>query len=200
MDAFEQVIASILQRQGYWTLINVKVPITKGEKRQIGRHSSPRWELDVVAFRASTNELLIVECKSYLDSHGVDCAAFDATKSDTPSRYKLFCEPKLFKVVAKRLVESFMKQGFLASEPKVRLCLAAGKIRGETSVLEERFAKSGWKLFSPEWIQANLKQLAGDGYENSVAAVVAKILTREKKSRRRRTVADASKITAADPK
>ena len=36
MDAFEQVVASILQRKGYWTQTSVKVELTKEEKRAIG--------------------------------------------------------------------------------------------------------------------------------------------------------------------
>ena len=79
MDAFEQVVASILQRKGYWTQTSVKVELTKEEKRAIGRPSSPRWELDVVGYRGSSNELLVVECKSYLDSYGVRASAFDGT-------------------------------------------------------------------------------------------------------------------------
>ena len=51
MDAFETVIASILQRQGYWTLTRVKVELTKAEKRSIQIPSSPRWELDIVGYR-----------------------------------------------------------------------------------------------------------------------------------------------------
>ena len=79
MDAFETVVASILQRQGYWTLTSVKVELTKAEKVKIGRHSSPRWELDVVAYRGKGNEVLAVECKSFLDSPGVECSAFDGS-------------------------------------------------------------------------------------------------------------------------
>ena len=50
MDSFEAVVAAILNRQGYWTQTCVKVELTKSEKVEIGRHSSPRWELDVVAY------------------------------------------------------------------------------------------------------------------------------------------------------
>ena len=42
MDAFEAVISAILQRQGFWTITSFKVDLTKAEKREIGRHSSPR--------------------------------------------------------------------------------------------------------------------------------------------------------------
>jgi hypothetical protein len=32
----------------------------------IGRHSSPRWEVDIVAYRGRDNLLQVVECKSYI--------------------------------------------------------------------------------------------------------------------------------------
>ena len=88
MDAFESVIAGILQRQGFWTLTSFKVELTKAEKRTIGRPSSPRWELDVVAYRGRDNELRIVECKSFLDSIGVQCSAFDGTNEGLAAAHK----------------------------------------------------------------------------------------------------------------
>jgi hypothetical protein len=45
MDAFEQVVSEILWMSGFWVRTSVKVELTKEEKRLIGRHSSPRWEL-----------------------------------------------------------------------------------------------------------------------------------------------------------
>ncbi|HEY0160965.1 MAG TPA: helix-turn-helix domain-containing protein [Thermoanaerobaculia bacterium] len=58
MDAFEQLVATVLDRNGYWVRTSVKVALTPEEKREIGRPSSPRWELDVVAYCGLTNELL----------------------------------------------------------------------------------------------------------------------------------------------
>ncbi|MFN0156735.1 MAG: hypothetical protein ACKVRP_01530 [Bacteroidota bacterium] len=135
MDAFESVVAAILQRQGYWTLTSVKVELTKEEKREIGRHSSPRWELDVVAYRGSDNELRVVECKSFLDS---------------------------------------------------------GRIRGDESWLKSHFEKQDWLLFGPEYIRQELNKLRDSGYENSVAAVVTKLLLREAKSVRVKAGVDAA--------
>jgi hypothetical protein len=42
MDAFENLVAMLLRRDGYWTATSVKVELTKDEKRAIGRVSSPR--------------------------------------------------------------------------------------------------------------------------------------------------------------
>lgn len=181
MDAFETVIASILERQGYWTLTSVKVDLTKAEKRAIGRPSSPRWELDVVAYRGRDNDLRVVECKSFLDSPGVDCASFDGTNPAAAKRYKLFCDTTLRRVVLRRLERQLVTAGFCAKNPKVTLCLAAGKIRGDEERLRTHFDRRGWILLGPELIREELRTLRDSGYENSVAAVVTKLLLRDSK-------------------
>jgi|SRR6266540_1575427 len=98
MDAFEQLVSEILWMDGYWVRTSVKVELTKEEKRLIGRPSSPRWELDIVAYNGRDNLLRVVECKSYLDSLGVQAKGFDAA-SDNSARYKLFNDPMLRDVV-----------------------------------------------------------------------------------------------------
>lgn len=178
MDSFEAVVAAILQRQGYWTLTSVKVELTKEEKREIGRHSSPRWDLDVVAYRGHDNELRVVECKSFLDSPGVECGAFDGSNKEAEKRYKLFCEDTLRRVVFKRLEEQLVSAGFCAAKPTIRLCLAAGKIRGDEKQLKAHFEKKGWILLGPDYIRQELTKLRDSGYENNVATVVTKLLLR----------------------
>jgi hypothetical protein len=178
VDSFEAVVAAILQRQGYWTLTSVKVELTKEEKREIGRHSSPRWELDVVAYRGKDNEIRVVECKSFLDSPGVECGAFDGSNKEAEKRYKLFCEDTLRQVVFRRLEQQLVSGGFCAKNPTITLCLAAGKIRGNESVLKSHFEKKGWLLLGPSYIQQELTKLRDSGYENNVATVVTKLLLR----------------------
>jgi hypothetical protein len=178
VDAFETVIASILQRQGFWTMTSLKVELTKAEKVAIGRSSSPRWEIDVVGYSGASNELRVIECKSYLDSYGVHCSAFDGSDAKAAKRYKLFCEPALRDVVLRRLVEQLVAAGFCREAPKVTLCLAAGKIKGDEAPLREHFQKNGWTLYGPDDIRNEIEALRDSGYENSVAAVVAKILLR----------------------
>src|SRR2546427_7588815 len=99
MDSFEQVIASILERNGFWTRTAVKVDLTPEDKRAIGRASSPRWELDVVAYRGSDNLLRVIECKSYLDSYGVRAATFAGKNQKDVTHYKLFFEYGLLEEV-----------------------------------------------------------------------------------------------------
>lgn len=178
MDSFEHVVASILQRQGYWAQTSVKVELTKEEKKAIGKPSSPRWELDVVGYKGVSNELLIVECKSYLDSYGVRASAFDGTDAKGAKRYKLFVEKKLRDVVFSRLIAQLVGRGFCAPKPVVRLCLAAGKIYGDENNLIQHFKKNKWMLWTPSYLRDELAALRDSGYENSTAAVVVKLLLR----------------------
>lgn len=179
MDSFEQVVATILDRAGYWVRTSVKVPLTAEEKREIGRPSSPRWELDVVAYSGRSNELLVVECKSYLDSAGVRATSFDGSKAEEETRYKLFTDPVLRRVVLGRLEKQLTDDGFCPQGTKATLCLAAGRIYGDPARLREIFQFNGWRLFERRWLVGGLQRLADESYDNSVASVVAKVLLRE---------------------
>lgn len=50
MDAFEQLAADLFWNLGYWVCTEFKVALTAHEKREINRPSSPRWEVDLVAY------------------------------------------------------------------------------------------------------------------------------------------------------
>lgn len=181
MDAFESVIAAILDRKGFWTRTEFKVELTKQDKRDIGRPSSPRWEIDVVAYKPGTNELRMVECKSYLDSPGVAASSFaDDADTQQSKRFKLFREEVTRDVVSSRLVTQLREEGLCLAEPRVTLCLAAGRILNEPDRLEiaRHFKDRGWLFMDPEWIKEEITTLAKSGYENSIAAVTAKVLLR----------------------
>lgn len=180
MDSFESVVASILQRQGFWTMTSLKVELTKGEKRAIGRHSSPRWEIDVVAYRGADNQLWVVECKSFLDSSGVDHRDLDGGREIHEGRYKLFHDSTLRKVVLGRLKRQLAESGHCPKSTKVKLCLAAGKVHGSEDRLSEHFKRKGWLFLGPTYIREELVKLSETGYENSVEAVVSKVLMRGK--------------------
>ena|SRR5947209_54049 len=179
MDAFEQVVAEILWREGYWVRTSVKVELTKEEKRAIEIPSSPRWELDVVGYRAKDNRLQVVECKSYLDSPGVKLKGFDANDKNSV-RYKLFNKPQLREVVFGRLRQQFVESGACLPDATVQLCLACGRIASpaDREGLKARFAAEGWELWDEPWLRQRLKEMSDGGYENQVSAVVAKLLLR----------------------
>ncbi|MFN7843512.1 MAG: hypothetical protein ACK5YR_25645 [Pirellula sp.] len=178
MDSFESIVATILERDGFWVRTSMKVELTKAEKREIDRPSSPRWEIDVVGYRAGDNLLRVVECKSYLDSGGVNISAFDTT-SKFSGRFKLFNEPTTREVVFRRLVAQLVASKAITPNPKIELCLAAGKIvNGNVDPIRSHFQAMGWLLFDPEWLRQKLLNIAADGYDNAIAAVTAKLLLR----------------------
>jgi hypothetical protein len=184
MDSFEHVVATIFDREGYWVRTSVKVALTPEEKRLINRPSAPRWELDVVAYSGARNELLAIECKSYLDSYGVRMTSFDGTKAEEETRYKLFSDDVLRETVLSRLETQLVEQGFCPPGIKATLCLAAGKIYGDPTPLRSIFDQRGWRLFDTAWLVERLQRLAEESYDNSVASVVAKLLLRNEEARR----------------
>ncbi len=104
MHAFETLMATIFNHCGYWTSTNVKVNLSPDEKRAINRPTTPRWDIDLVAYRPKSKELLVIECKSLLDSTGV---VFRNDAFDSPKTYKLFCEAKTRGVVLTSLAVRF---------------------------------------------------------------------------------------------
>lgn len=179
MDAFESLIAMILRRRGYWTAIGAKVELTNAEKERIGRRTSPRWEIDVVAYSGARNEILAIECKSFLDSTGV---IFGANGFSNKNRYKLFTDNQLRRTVLTRLKRQLISTGACASKPSMRLCLAAGKIAGGTNrdAMKAHFIRKKWELYDENWIVSQLIDLKGARFENDVAYVVAKLLLRNR--------------------
>jgi len=178
LDSFETIVATIFENKGYWVKTSFKVDLTKAEKRRIGRPSSPRWDLDVVAYKGGANEILVIECKSYLDSTGVKVEGLKNGKYK--ERYKLFNENTLRKVVFSRLLTQLIKSGSCPKNTSVKLCLAAGKVatKKDREELSEHFKSKDWGFYSDEWIKHELVNLAGSRYENEVSIVTTKILTR----------------------
>jgi len=182
MDSFENLIALLLRRDGWWTATSFKVDLTKAEKREIGTHSAPRWELDVVAYKGQNNEVLAIECKSFLDSTGV---VYRKGAFEPPDRYKLFAREKTREIVLRRLVDQLVATGSCAPRPTIRLGLATGNIakRTDRAGLQALFEKENWRLLDDDWVRERLKDTAGAGYENDVAIVVAKILEGDRLAR-----------------
>ena len=177
MDAFEQLASELFFRKGYWVQNSVKVDLSKEEKIAIGRPSSPRWEIDLVAYSGGLNRLMALECKSFLDSSGVSLADFQSESAST--RYKLFREEKTRTVVLNRMKSDLVKDGFVPGNCEVQFGLVAAKVRPkDLEALPGYFAERGWCFYGPNWIKAEVKRLADSGYSNDVSAVVAKILLR----------------------
>jgi len=180
MDAFEDLVAALLRNEGYWVEPSFKVRLEKHEKVAIGRASSPRWEIDLVAYKPVDNELLVVECKSFLDSRGVSISSF--AEGLKPDRYKLFNEPTLRKIVFERLSQQLIARSAILPNPRVQLCLAAGRIKSpkDSEALHALFSRRGWRLFDERWLADGITLLSKDSYQNSVASVVSKLMLRQR--------------------
>lgn len=180
MDAFEHIAARYFEAQGYWTRVGVKIAITKQEKRDLGNPSMPRPEVDIVAFKPHLNELLIIECKSYLDSDGVRIENFDGEDSAHKERFKMFNRDSLRELVTSKLIEQLREEGLLlAAAPKVNYAVVAGNIKaGHESKLIKKFQEMGWLLVTPSALARGLRKFASRGYENDIVTMVIKILER----------------------
>ncbi|MEM9480000.1 MAG: hypothetical protein AAGA58_10140 [Verrucomicrobiota bacterium] len=179
MDAFEQVMAGLLSRNGYWVSQGYKVELTKEEKKKVNRPTTPRWELDLVAYSGASEELLVVECKSYIDSVGV--RASDIVSGDeTNSRYKLFVDSVLRNTVMARLKEQLHGAGFIGEAAELSLGLAVGKFRNasDEAELSSYFEDQGWRLFTPTWMVSQLKEKSEESYFDSVDHIVSKLIYR----------------------
>ncbi|MBK7877784.1 MAG: hypothetical protein IPJ77_19050 [Planctomycetes bacterium] len=190
MNAFEDLIALLLRRKGYWTSTALKVVLTKEEKREIGTHSAPRWEIDVVAYKGATNEVLAVECKSFLDSTGV---VFRQGAFEPPDTYKLFSREKTRTVVMNAMIRQLQSCGACGPDPVLRIALATGHIARKTDrdQMKAHFDGQGWLLFDDEWVRNQLSATAEADYENEAAIVVAKLLLRGGPSSTRASSSDS---------
>jgi hypothetical protein len=177
MDAFEDLVARLLRRDGYWTVQNYKVELTKEEKNTIGLPSMPRPDIDIVAYRPVDNTVTWVECKSYLDSGGVHMSAFDGTNPTFAQRFRVFTDDKYRSVVTAALAKQLVEQRLAHPNVQVRYMLVAGKIAsGQQAALEDHFADHGWTLHDRSWLRTGLAATAKVGYEDDVVTMVAKLL------------------------
>ena len=177
MDHFETIICDLLEATGYWVRRSFKVELTKEEKRRIGRHSMPRPEVDILAYKRETDEVLVLEAKSFLDSPGVRVEQLTESHETPQGQYKLFTCDNYREIVFERLRLNLIASGMITSRTRLRLGLAAGKVyRCETDKLQEFMDSKGWFFFSPEAIRAQLNRFADIGYENTPAAVTTSLL------------------------
>ena len=62
MEAFEAVVGELLPLDGWWVLNSVKLELSADDRVSFGKSSMPNPELDLVAYRASDDRLIIIEC------------------------------------------------------------------------------------------------------------------------------------------
>jgi hypothetical protein len=179
VDYFEEVACKILEEDGYWIRRSFKVDLTKNEKARIGKPSTPRPEIDILAFDYKRNLVILVEAKSYLDSLGVKYESISACHDISEGRYKLFTCKSYREVVIARLREQLIGLGMAKSGTTFTLGLVAGRVQqSKDSEIEALFKENGWVFWSPAEVRERVAGLATIGYENHPAVITAKILLR----------------------
>ncbi len=179
MDHFESIISTLLEAEGYWVRRSFKVNVTKDEKRQIGKPSIPRPEIDLLALNFAKNEVLVLEAKSFFDSPGVRLDKLAEEHEVPEGRYKLFTSERYRNVVLSRLQSDLINCGMANSKTKFILGLVAGKIyQGRSESIRKFMSDNNWFFWSPEDIKQKVTALAERGYENDPAIITAKILIR----------------------
>ena len=179
MDYFESIIKTLLESDGYWVRQSFKVNLTKEEKRNIGKHSIPRPEIDLLAYKPSENIVFAIEAKSFLDSTGVDVPSLNEYYEIPEGRYKLFTCENYRNIVFSRLKQDLIENGMGNASTKIILGLAAGNVyQSKSQEIRSLFHDRGWLFWSPEDIREKVISLAKKGYENEPSIITAKILMR----------------------
>lgn len=179
MDYFEGIIKTLLEHEGYWVRQSFKVNLTKQEKRDIGKHSIPRPEIDLLAYKPNTNKVLALEVKSYFDSPGVSYNDLNETYEIPEGRYKLFTCENYRNIVISRLKKELIELNMAKNDISISLGLAAGNVyQSKSNEIASLSAKKNWLFWPPEIIKEKVISLASKGYENEPAIITAKILMR----------------------
>ena len=179
MDYFEGIIKTLLEHEGYWVRQSFKVNVTKQEKRDIGKHSIPRPEIDLLAFKHKENTIIALEVKSLLDSLGIKISELEEVHEIPEGRFKLFTCSKYRTIVFNRLKQDLIDQGMADKNTKIKLGLVAGNIyQSRSQEIREKFKQNGWLFWSPEDVKERVNALARKSYENEPAIITAKILMR----------------------
>lgn len=142
-------------------------------------HSRP--EIDLVGYKPSKNELLIVEAKSYMDSIGVDYQEIDTAYDIPDGRYKLFTCENYRNIVFNKLIAEYVNKGLVCKNPTIVFGLAVGKIKNKTEDdLQALFIKRNWKLYTPTRIANSILKLSDLAYENDPYVIASKLISRTK--------------------
>lgn len=182
MDAFENLVSQLLQEDGFWVLQSVKVNITKKEKELISKPTTPRPEIDIIAFDCENNILYLLEAKSYIDSLGVKKDELLIEHEIQEGRYKLLTSKQYRDVITKRLKIEFIERGFINKKTKISYGLVAGKIhKNEYAELKNVFDKKKWLFWGPNDIREKLVSLSKKGYEDNSVTMTAKLILQKDK-------------------
>lgn len=177
MDAFENLAAQLLQESGYWILQSVKVNLDKKEKNEINKPTTPRPEIDIIAYDRKNEILYLIEAKSYIDSQGVKFLDIDKEYEIQEGAYKLLTCEKYRNVVTKRLKKDLILRGYITEDTSICYGLIAGNIyQNKYKEILKLYKTKGWLFWGPEDIKKRLSDLSKKGYEDNAVTMTAKIL------------------------
>lgn len=179
MDYFESICKMLLEDHGYWVKQSYKVDLSKEEKKQLGKPSLPRPEIDLLALNVKKNELLIIEVKSYFDSKGVRLKDLQNIQSYPQGKFNLFtCEPYR-KIIEARVKKKLFDDGLIPEDISIKLGLIFGKVvASDGEKIKKLCNERGWFYWAPDEIRNKVEGLVSKGYENEPCIITTKILRR----------------------
>lgn len=179
MDYFENLVKTLLEEEYLWVGQSIKVDLTKQEKRDIGKHSIPRPEIDLLVFNYKKNEVIAIEAKSYLDSNGVGYDQLIEEHDIPAGRYKLFTCEKYRDIVFSCLKSQLLSAKQINNETTITLGLAAGNVhKNQSNEISTFFKSKGWLFWGPDEVKKRVKKLAEKSYENNPYIITTKVLMR----------------------
>ncbi len=179
MDYFENLAKTLLEEEYRWVGQSIKVNLSKQEKRDVGKPTIPRPEIDLLVFNFKNNEVIAIEAKSYLDSSGVSLDNLKEKHDIPEGRYKLFTCENYRNIVFSKLKAQLLEAGQINNETIIKLGLIAGNIhRNQNEEMAIFFKEQDWLFWSPNEIRARVKDLSSKGYENNPYIITAKVLLR----------------------
>lgn len=179
MNYFERIVKTLLEEEGFWVRQSFKVNLTKEEKRRVGKHTIPRPEIDLLAYKPKNNEVLAIEVKSFLDSSGVHLTCLEENHDIPEGKYKLFTCENYRKIVFERLSLDLEELGLTHEDVSIKLGLVAGNVyRNSESEIRSYLNNNNYLFWGPTEVKEKLALLAKKGYENDPTVIAAKILLR----------------------
>lgn len=179
MDAFEEIVGVLLDNDKYWVRHSVKVQLTKEEKTKINKPSTPRPEIDIIAFDVINNIVFLIEAKSFLDSGGVVYEKVVESNKFPTGKYKILTSKLYQNTITSKLKKDWILAGLINEKTKFSFGLIAGKVyKNKEAELIEHFNKKNWFFWGPTTIKQKLIELSKKGYENSTITIVTKLMTK----------------------
>ncbi len=157
IDKFENIVTTLLEEEGFWVRHKFKVSVSLEEKKQIGKQSAPKPEIDMLAFNLRTNEVLALDVKAYLDSPGAKLSLLQEEHEVPTGRFKLFTSERYRNLVLARLLQDLIALGMANAETKVKLGMIAGKVnQGQSEAIRAHMLAHDWLFWSPEDVKAKV--------------------------------------------